>query len=245
MIQLVGFDKVFYSKIRNRSWASGGTYWWLLKCNFFFFLFCLHFSPHEAVTVQFCLSLFHTHTNTQVHRAQIERQGQRRHSVFTEHTPAVRTKAAGWQMRCVSGGGGAMCCYCCAGCVFVCACSVLCLCICACMHVSACLCTYMCVCLHVCVYMCVYFAGGGWSHGAALCLSHLPPHSTDTQGNGKKGWGIHFGKKESGSSGLMGNNAGFTDGPEAKDTGWVCGSQSTNLFDKTAGHPCQNLPRPA
>lgn len=28
---------------------------------------------------------------------------------------------------------------------------------------------------------------GGVSHGTALCLSHLPPHSTDTQGNGRRG----------------------------------------------------------
>lgn len=40
----------------------------------------------------------------------------------------------------------------------------------------------------------------------------------------------------------MGNNAGSTDGPKEKDTGWVCGRQSTNLFDKTVGHPCQALP---
>lgn len=27
---------------------------------------------------------------------------------------------------------------------------------------------------------------GGASHGAALCLFHLPPHSSDTQGNGRE-----------------------------------------------------------
>lgn len=118
----------------------------------------------------------------------------------------------------------------------------------ACMSERVCAPICECVCLHVCVAVCVLCCvwGWWWSHGAALCLSHLPPHSTDTQGNGREGGGgIHFGKRNRGSSGLMGNNAGLTDGPEAKDTGWVCGSQSTNLFDKTVGHPCQALPRSA
>lgn len=57
---------------------------------------------------------------------------------------------------------------------------------------------------------------GGESHGAALCLSHLPPHSTDTQGNDRKGGefilGVRGEERESGSSGLMGNNDGFPDG---------------------------------
>lgn len=59
--------------------------------------FQLPLSPHEAVTMWFCLSFSYTHTqtHTQVHKAQIERQGQRHHSVFTEHTPVVWTKAAG------------------------------------------------------------------------------------------------------------------------------------------------------
>lgn len=49
-------------------------------------------------------------------------------------------------------------------------------------YVLVCMCVYMCV--HICV--CVFYWMGG-SLGAALCLSHLPPHSTDTQGNGRKG----------------------------------------------------------
>lgn len=122
----------------------------------------------------------------------------------------------------VVGGGGAMCC---------CLTTLMHMC----MHArlgkhALPLCMCLCVCVYVCVYMCVYFVEGvlvGWdggvSHGTALCLSHLPPHSTDTQGNGRRGaeGGINFGKKESGSSGLMGNNAGFTDGPKARHTGWV------------------------
>lgn len=42
--------------------------------------------------------------------------------------------------------------------------------------------------MHTCVYF--VWGGGGWSHGAALCRSHLPPHSTDTQGNGRRGGGF-------------------------------------------------------
>lgn len=56
-------------------------------------------------------------------------------------------------------------------------------------------CMSQCVCalavlLYVCVCVCFigcWGAGVGGSHGAALCLSHLPPHSTDTQGNGGEG----------------------------------------------------------
>lgn len=101
--------------------------------------------------------------------------------------------------------------------------------------------------MRACVCVCV-FGLGVQSLGAALCLLHLPPHSSDTQGNGRERGGefiLERKKKESGSIALMGNNAGFTDGPKAKDTGWVFGSQSTNLFDKTVGHPRQDLPRAA
>lgn len=62
----------------------------------------------------------------------------------------------------------------------------------ACLSVCVCVLLYVYVLLCMCVYMCVHICvcillDGGVSHGAALCLSHLPPHSTDTQGNGRKG----------------------------------------------------------
>lgn len=84
------------------------------------------------------------------------------------------------------------------GCVCVRVCSHLC---CAlvlmhmCMHACLSVCALLpCRCMRVyaCAYVCVCFIGcwgarEGGSHGAALCLSHLPPHSTDTQGNGREG----------------------------------------------------------
>lgn len=97
----------------------------------------------------------------------------------------------------------------------------------------------------MCVYI-QYVVLGVISWGQLCDLSHLPPHSTDTQGNSRRG-GDSFEKKkkkekvESGSSGLMGNNAGFTDGAKAQDTGWVRTHQSTNLFDRTVGHSCHAL----
>ena len=72
-----------------------------------------------------------------------------------------------------------------------------------------------------------------------LCVCPICHPTLLTPKGMAEGVGASFCKKESGSSGLIGNNAGFTDGPKAKDTGWVCGSPSTNLFDKTVGHPCQ------
>ena len=157
----------------------------------------------------YCAVLSHTHTNSQVHWAQIERQGQRRHSVFTEHTPVVWTKAAGWQMRFVSGGqGGAMCCCCCCCCcccqrtqyVFVCACSVLCLCICACMHVWACVCTYMWVCVFTRACIVLWGGGGGGGLMGQLCVCPIchPTLLTPRGTAGRVGGGDSFWKKESG-----------------------------------------------
>lgn len=57
---------------------------------------------------------------------------------------------------------------------------------------------------------------GGLSYGPAICLSHLSPHSTDTQGNGDRGVGGSFWKKERGSSGLMDKYTGFGDWPKVE-----------------------------
>lgn len=69
------------------------------------------------------------------------------------------------------------------------------------------------------------------SLGAALCLSHLPPHSTDTQGNDRKvGEYILVGGgkiREPGSSELMGNNDSFSDG---KQCGTVAGKLELFCF---------------
>lgn len=114
-------------------------------------------------------------------------------------------------------GPGTMCCYCCSVCVqYVCAYSVLCWCICACMHIRVCACTatvyvLVCLCIHVCVCVGEVVVVVGSSGASSVSVPSATPlcwHPRDWQ----KGWGIHFGKKESGSSGLMGNNVGFTDG---------------------------------
>lgn len=100
--------------------------------------------------------------------------------------------------------------------------------------------------MHTCVFTFVYFVmGGGVGLMGQLCVCPICHPTLLTPKGMAEGVGDSFWKKESGSSGLMGNNAGFTDGPKAKDTDWVCGSQSTHLFDKTVGHPCQALPQPA
>lgn len=103
--------------------------------------------------------------------------------------------------------------------------------------------------MHTCAFTCVYFVGGGVGVGGGLmgqlCVCPICHPTLLTPKGMPEGVGDSFWKKESGSSGLMGNNAGSTDGPKAKDTDWVCRSQSTNLFDKTVGHPCQALPQPA
>lgn len=128
--------------------------------------------------------------------------------------------------------------HCCVECVFAC-CAVLmhmcmhaCLSVCVHAAIRASTCVY--VCLHVCTFMCVYFAGMGVSQGAALCLSHLLPHSTDTQGNGKKG-GEFILEKGIGSSGVMGNNAGFTDGKRQRTpAGCVEANLPTSLTKQLA-----------
>lgn len=81
---------------------------------------------------------------------------------------------------------------------------------------------YLSVCMHgysicacVCVlahsHVCPRGVWGGSSGASSVSVPSATPlcwHPREWQ----KGWRIHFGKKGSGSSGLMGNNVGFTDG---------------------------------
>lgn len=142
------------------------------------------------ILIHSCFSPLNTQRALHTART-VVRSGHRCQSVFRERARSNWTKAIWWQMRLASGGPGTMCCYCCSVCVqYVCAYSVLCWCICACMHIRVCACTatvyvLVCLCIHVCVW------GGRWwwwwgPQGPALCLSHLPPHSADTQGTGRK-----------------------------------------------------------
>lgn len=50
-------------------------------------------------------------------------------------------------------------------------------------YINVLVCASSCECAHVCIW---FFGGEGGSQGAALCLLHLPPHSSDTQGNGRE-----------------------------------------------------------
>lgn len=123
--------------------------------------------------------------NTQRDTQLAQLWGQNRcQSVFTEHTRSNWTKAIWWQMRLASGGRELGVATAAAVCVqYVCAYSVLCWCICACMHIQVCACTAT---VYVRVHSRVCVLGGGGPQGPALCLSHLPPHSADTQGTGRK-----------------------------------------------------------
>lgn len=95
-----------------------------------------------------------------------------------------------------------MCCYCCAVFTLVCVC-IQCLVLMH-MHMHA----YLSVCTHrysicacVCVFVHSHVCGGGCGEGPqgpALCLSHLPPHSADTQGNGIKGGEFILAKRDRG-----------------------------------------------
>lgn len=72
------------------------------------------------------------------------------------------------------------------------------------MHMHA----YLSVCMHgysICACVCVlvhsHVCRGGCGEGPqgpALCLSHLPPHSADTQGNGRKGGEFILAKRNRG-----------------------------------------------
>lgn len=118
----------------------------------------------------------------------VGRSGHRRHCVHRTNSFKMDKSNMVTDEVCFWGLGTMCCCYCCWVCVqYVCAYSVLCRCICACMHIWVFACTatvyvLMCLCIHVCVCM----WGGGGPQGPALCLSHLPPHSADTQGTGRK-----------------------------------------------------------
>lgn len=68
-----------------------------------------------------------------------------------------------------------------------------------------------CVCVLAHSHVCPRGVWGGSSAASSVSVPSATPlcwHPREWQ----KGWRIHFGKKESGSSGLMGNNVGFTDG---------------------------------
>lgn len=103
--------------------------------------------------------------------------------------------------------------------LFVCACSVLGLCICACMRVWVCVCVccymcmYSCVCVFtcVCIYVCVFCWMGGCLMGQ-LCVCPICHPTLLTPKGMAERVGNSFWKRERGSSSLMGNSAGFTDG---------------------------------
>ena len=129
------------------------------------------------------------------------------HSCNTDKSNMLTDEVCVW-------GLGTMCCYCCvysSRCVNIlsCADAYAHACISERMHARL---QYMCMCLCACAFTCVSRGVWGGSSGASsVSVPSATPlcwHPREWQ----KGWRIHFGKKESGSSGLMGNNVGFTDG---------------------------------
>lgn len=135
--------------------------------------------------------------------------------VFTEHTPVVRTKAAGWQMRFVSGAVGVElgwvggeCCHCMAVCVCVCVFTPV-LCVGAYAYVHACMseCVralvplYVCLCVCICVCVLLDVVGLGWGEGVSWGSSVSVPSATPLYWHPRerqRGWGIHFERRTRG-----------------------------------------------
>lgn len=166
-----------------------------------------------------CILLFFlSHTPNTVGRS-----GLRCHFVFTEHTPAIWTKAIRWQMRFASGGGEHAC-------------------ISERVHARV---QYMCMCLCACAFTCVSEGGVGRVLRGQLCVCPICHPTLLTPKGTAERVENSFWQKGIGVQWPYGQQCRFYWWQDAKDTGWACGSQSTNLFDKTVGYSCQDPPQPA
>lgn len=160
-----------------------------------FFYRLVQFSPHEAVSVQVCLLCAHINPSTEGPDWEALYRDVTLHPPSTLLQTRQKQQADRWGLSLGAGvGGEAMCCCCVWGLVCICehdAYAFIHKCLSVHMHVHHFVNAFVCTC--VCIFgwdrgCC----GGGGSHGAALCLFHLPPHSSDTQGNGREGVGNSF-----------------------------------------------------
>lgn len=104
---------------------------------------------------------------------------------------------------------------------------------------------YMCMCLCACAFTCVSEGGVGRVLRGQLCVCPICHPTLLTPKGMAERVENSFWQKGIGVQWPNGQQCRFYWWQDAKDTGWACGSQSTNLFDKTVGYSCQDPPQPA